>query len=66
MDTCHWCSGSGWRYSGPLGTPKCPKCWNSLQNEAPADKLDHLRCATCKTVWKPEVCPFCKDRGEEK
>lgn len=36
---------------GPGGNPKCPKCHNSSQNVAPADRPDLLRCATCKTVF---------------
>lgn len=40
---------------GPCNTPKCPKCQNSLQNESPCDRPDLIRCATCKTLFRPPV-----------
>jgi hypothetical protein len=37
---------------GPTGQPKCPKCGNSFQNIAPVGSPSHLRCASCKHVWR--------------
>ncbi len=37
---------------GPGGKPKCPKCFNSMQNAIPHGSPHHRRCASCKHVWQ--------------
>jgi uncharacterized protein (TIGR02996 family) len=60
---CGTCGGVKLRFTGPNGLPKCPKCGNSSQNAVPHGSPELRRCASCKTVWNPDVCPTCHGSG---
>lgn len=60
---CGTCGGVKLKFTGPNGLPKCPKCGNSSQNATPHGSPELRRCASCKTVWNPDVCPTCTGSG---
>jgi uncharacterized protein (TIGR02996 family) len=60
---CPKCSGSGWKYAGPTGEPRCPDCGNSMQNKTPHGAPSRKRCAHCKLVWTPPKCHPCDAVG---
>ena len=62
-EKCPKCQGDGWKFTGPTGLPRCPRCHNSSQNAIPEGSPDSRRCASCKVVWVPEMCGDCKGFG---
>jgi len=40
---------------GPLNTPACPACGNSLQNGEPYGLPAHQCCASCKIIFRVEM-----------